>query len=223
MAHRPCFVLDPEQRLVGVDIDDVQEPVLVLIAFFGDQPTIQQLLMRAGEIGQRDLDMVAVVFRVFKRRLAIDDAALAGAGGPCVGAALIGGNTGDAAKDFLIETSNRLQIRAHRDVEFDIGHADAHRSEQRGRRGVDTNAVAPGAGRFHDVARFAKAELRAFEEFLCVMQAFQQRLQVGHDQSRGVGQYPNRGVTECPPADRLRLLPIALNVRSAARFAALGQ
>ena len=63
VAHAAGFVLDPEQRLVGVHIDDVEEAILVLVAFLGDQAALQQLLVRAGEVGQRDLDVVPVVFR----------------------------------------------------------------------------------------------------------------------------------------------------------------
>ena len=63
VAHAARLMLDAEQRLVGVHIDDIEEAVLVLVAFLADQPTLQQLLVRAGEVGQRDLDVVGVVFR----------------------------------------------------------------------------------------------------------------------------------------------------------------
>ena len=63
VAHAPSFVLDTEQWLVGVHVDDVEEPILVLIAFLADQATLQQFLVRAGEVYQRDLDMMVVVWR----------------------------------------------------------------------------------------------------------------------------------------------------------------
>ena len=61
MPHAAGFMLDAEDRLVGVHIDDVEEAVLVLIALLADQPALHQLLVRAGEVGQRDLDVVPVI------------------------------------------------------------------------------------------------------------------------------------------------------------------
>ena len=63
MTHAARLVLDLEQRLVGVDIDDIDEAILVLVALLGDQPALHQLLVRAGEVGERDLDVVPVVRR----------------------------------------------------------------------------------------------------------------------------------------------------------------
>ena len=68
MPHAAGLVLDAEQRLVGVHIDDVEEAILMLVAFLGDQAPLQQFLVRAGEVSQRDLDVVPVVFRQRRRR-----------------------------------------------------------------------------------------------------------------------------------------------------------
>ena len=88
MAHAAGFVLDAEQRLVGVDVDDVEETVLVLVGFLGDQAALEQFLVRAGEVDQGDLDVVAVVFRDRRGGLAVDDAAFGGGSRPGVVAAL---------------------------------------------------------------------------------------------------------------------------------------
>ena len=72
----PHYVIDAEQRFVGVHIDDVEEAILVLIAFLTDQPTLQQLLVRAGEVGERDLDVVPVIPGVLAVGLAIRDLAV---------------------------------------------------------------------------------------------------------------------------------------------------
>ena len=58
------FMLDGEQVLAAVEIDDVLEAVLVLIVFLGDEAALQEALIRAGEVGDVDLDVVAVIVRL---------------------------------------------------------------------------------------------------------------------------------------------------------------
>src|ERR1700704_1182239 len=57
-AHR---VLEGEQDLAGVEIDDVVEAVLVGVELARDQAEVDQLFVRAREVGDVDLGMMAVV------------------------------------------------------------------------------------------------------------------------------------------------------------------
>ncbi len=175
-------MLDGEDVLVGIHIHDIEETVLVLVAFFGDQPALEQLFVRAGEIGERDLNVVTVIGRLRRRAFAIQHAAFSRGIGPGIGPTLIGGDAGDAAQDFHVEFGDRGQVGANGDVELDIGHADPHGPEQRRGRGVAADAVAPRACGFHDIAGDAVGELGAFQEFLGILQPLQQRFQVRQHQ-----------------------------------------
>ena len=61
MRHAAHLVLDLEEHLAVVGIDDVDEAVLVRVALLADDPALQHLLVRAGEVGDVDGDVVAVV------------------------------------------------------------------------------------------------------------------------------------------------------------------
>ena len=61
MPHAAYLVFQRGQHPTGVDANDVLKAVLALVAFLGDQPVGQQPLVRAGEIGDADLQMVAVI------------------------------------------------------------------------------------------------------------------------------------------------------------------
>jgi hypothetical protein len=75
------LVLDREQELAGVEADNVLPAILVLIAFFGDQPALFERVMRARELLRIDLQVMAVKFRYFAVGLAKDQFLLvAGAG-----------------------------------------------------------------------------------------------------------------------------------------------
>ena len=63
VGHRPHFVLELKQGFAAIDIDNILEAILILIAFLGDQAAFAQAGMRAGEVGEVNLDMMAVVFR----------------------------------------------------------------------------------------------------------------------------------------------------------------
>src|SRR4051812_46875192 len=103
MAHAASLVLDLEQRLVGIDVDDVDEAVLVLVALLGDQPTFHKLLMRSGEVGERDLDVMAVIcFGLLLAALAIEHLAVGRRAGPRIGTALIIRNAGYSVEDIRV-------------------------------------------------------------------------------------------------------------------------
>ena len=79
VAHAPRLVLRREQDLPGIDVHHVLEPVLMLVRLLGDQAELLQLGVRAGEIGERDLDVMSPELALVAAGLAIDDALL-GAG-----------------------------------------------------------------------------------------------------------------------------------------------
>ena len=62
VGHGADFVLDFEQFLAAVDVDDVHDPVLVGISLFSDQPAFEQFRVRSREVGDLDLDVMAIVF-----------------------------------------------------------------------------------------------------------------------------------------------------------------
>ena len=63
VGHRPHLVLELEQGFPAIYIDNILEAILILIAFLGDQAAFDQAGMRAGKVGEVNLDMVAIVFR----------------------------------------------------------------------------------------------------------------------------------------------------------------
>src|SRR5947207_12608373 len=63
MGDAPDLVLDLEQLLAGRRIDDVVEAILVLVALLGEDLALDQRLVRLGEVGDIDLDVMAVVSR----------------------------------------------------------------------------------------------------------------------------------------------------------------
>ena len=65
-------MLDREQVLAGFEADDVLPAILVLIALFGDQLALFELVMRAREFLGIDLQVMAVEFRDFLVGLAED-------------------------------------------------------------------------------------------------------------------------------------------------------
>ena len=63
MAAAAHLVLDREDRGAGARIDNVLEPELVVANAFGDQVVLLQILEWAGEVGEVDRDVVAIVVR----------------------------------------------------------------------------------------------------------------------------------------------------------------
>src|SRR4051812_39045690 len=51
MPQTSHLVLDGEQRLIGVDIDDIPETPFVRVGFARDQLPLDQVAVRAGKIG----------------------------------------------------------------------------------------------------------------------------------------------------------------------------
>src|ERR1700735_241534 len=68
---------------------------------------------------------------------------------------------------------------------------------------MDTNSVAPGAGRFDHVTGLAETELRPLQELLGIVQTCQQRFEIGHHQRGGTTQHlhPPRRQMELSLAD----------------------
>ncbi len=95
------------------------------------------------------------------------------------------------------------QVRAGRNVELDVRHADPHRAETGRIWRVNADAVAPGADRFDRVTGFPEAELGPLQIFLCPIEPAQQRLQIRHDQRRGAAHdvHPTRRQMELAPSD----------------------
>ncbi len=56
-------MLDLKQHLARVEIDDVDEAVFVLAVLHADEAELAELLVGAGEVGDVDLDVVAVIGR----------------------------------------------------------------------------------------------------------------------------------------------------------------
>jgi hypothetical protein len=63
MARASDFVLDSELDRSVPNIGDMQESVLMLIAFLGDQTMLPQSVVRPGEIGDVELDVMPVIGR----------------------------------------------------------------------------------------------------------------------------------------------------------------
>src|SRR5689334_21075012 len=61
VAHAAHLVLDGEERAPALDVDDLLEAVLVLIARLADEAALQKPAIGAGEVGDIDLEMVSVV------------------------------------------------------------------------------------------------------------------------------------------------------------------
>ena len=61
MLHAANLVLDRKQHFAAEGIDEVLEPVLMLVALFAYQSALQKLLIRTREVRDIDLYMMAVV------------------------------------------------------------------------------------------------------------------------------------------------------------------
>src|SRR5438105_9242561 len=92
------LVLDREQVLAGVEAHDVLPTILVLIAFFGDQPPLFELVVRARELLGVDLQVMPVEFRYFPVGLAEDQLLL-----------VPGADMGGAALAVLLDASRGVK------------------------------------------------------------------------------------------------------------------
>src|SRR5205823_9278729 len=141
------LVLDDEERLARRRIHDRLEPVLDLAALLGDEAELVQLRVWAGEVRDVDRDVMAVVGRLRRRRLA-EDQLLSTAELHARGDALgVGRDRGGRAHDRLVEARDpRGAAGRHR--ELDAGHPERHVAEP-GAGGEAAQPVPPRAGDGH--------------------------------------------------------------------------
>ena len=52
-----------KEKFSIIGVNDIDEPVLMLIGFLNDQPPVEQFLVWAGKIRNVDLQMVPIKFR----------------------------------------------------------------------------------------------------------------------------------------------------------------
>ena len=76
VRHAAHLMLDGEQHFAGIQVDDVLEAVLPLVAFLSDQAALLQFLVRAGEVGERDAPDYGVGSDTRTREDATDGAGL---------------------------------------------------------------------------------------------------------------------------------------------------
>src|SRR5579863_51490 len=154
------LVLDGEQYLLGVEIDHVLEPVLVLIALHRDQAEIDQLPVRTGEIAQVNLHVMLVV-GLFRRVGLAENKILLFADLDArlwPGAVLV--HLRRRIEYLAIEPGNtRRRPGSH--VEADIGHAELDAPEALGVRCMHMDAIAPRAHRLDAIVALAEIELGA--------------------------------------------------------------
>ena len=183
------LVLDDEERLARRRIHDRLEPVLDLAALLGDEAELVQLRVWAGEVRDVDRDVMAVVGRLRRRRLA-EDQLLSTAELHARGDALgVGRDRGRRAHDRLVEARDpRGAAGRHR--ELDAGHPERHVAEP-GAGGEAAQPVPPRAGDGHVLVLDRVGELGPGELRLDLGEARDQRVEVGDDEAD-------------PPAEHLR-------------------
>src|SRR5579884_1637806 len=178
VAGAPYLMLDGEDRLAGVRIDDIGEAELVVADALADELALLEELVRPGEVGNVDGDVVAVVVR--------DVLALA-KDQPLVDANFDDGRrslavllqAGRRAKDLLIEALDAGR-GARGYSELHVGHAQGHA----GRAGaIQPIVVAPGT-RHVDVVTFVlPGEFGAPELVLDGAQPLFERVEVAHHEA----------------------------------------
>ncbi len=62
MAHGTDLVFDLKKFIAVVRIDDIDDAILILVAFFRNDAEIEQFFVRAGKIREINLKMMAVEF-----------------------------------------------------------------------------------------------------------------------------------------------------------------
>src|SRR6185503_15285803 len=67
MREASYLVLDLEQGRAGIQIADRLEPVLMPVAFLGDEAALLEKAMRSREVGDVNGDVVAIVGREWRR------------------------------------------------------------------------------------------------------------------------------------------------------------
>src|SRR5262249_42610549 len=122
------LVLDCEQVLTCIEADNVLPPILVLIAFLGDQSAFLELVMRARELLGIDLQMMAVEFRYPAIGLAEDQPLPRPRADMGSAAFAILFNASRRVEDLAIEACDAV-CGPLRHGELDIGHAEIDRAK----------------------------------------------------------------------------------------------
>src|SRR6202030_386870 len=136
------LVFDGEQMPSVRKVDDIAKAILVSVVFAEDEIAFGERAMRAREIRDVDLDVMAVVFWLRPVGLAKHQALILSDfhGSSDVGAILdLRRNAHDLRVEFAITLG-----ATDGSVEFDIGNAERDTPETGGVRLVATQAVAPG-------------------------------------------------------------------------------
>src|SRR6266545_4815991 len=158
----PHFVLDHAEDLARVDVHDLLEAILIVLALFADEPVLVEPLVGTGEVRDVDGDVIAVVGGNGRaglpehQLLALADSHV---GGHALG---VGRHRGGSAHDLLVEARDAGRAPGL-DGEFDMGDAEGHVAE-RGAGRVEAEAVAPRRGHRDVLVLDAVGTLGAREE-----------------------------------------------------------
>src|SRR5437660_346889 len=160
MLHAAHLVLDGEQHRARIEIDDVLEAVLMLIALLGNDAELLQPAVGAGEIRDIDLDMVTVEGRLRLVGLAKDEI-LPGPDHDAGSASIpVIQEVGRGAHDLAVEAGDPAGGAGPR-VEPDIGHPERNEAEALPLRRMTMDAIAPGTGGLDAIIGFAESEARS--------------------------------------------------------------
>ena len=177
MGQRAHFMVKREEHFACINVDDILEPVLVLAALFRDKSACAQFVVRAGEVGDVDLDMMTVERRDL-------------AAGFCKNEILsmanhdMGGDTAAGfqrcwrADDFLVESGNLL-CTAQWHVEINVCDAKSYPSETFS-GWMDAKPVSPRASDVDMALGSLEREFGFFEELFHRCQAAEQSIAVRH-------------------------------------------
>src|SRR5271163_2325957 len=170
------LVLDREQVLAGLEAHDVLPAILVLIALFGDQAALLELVMRAREFLGINLQVMAVEFRDLVVGLT-ENQLLPGPGADVSGAALaILLDAGRRIEDFAIELGDTVGGPL-RHSELNIGHAEIDRAKPFLVRLVEAELVAPREGRLDIGVVLLAVEFGIGKLFLCIAETLAEFLE----------------------------------------------
>src|SRR5437667_4312854 len=161
MSLAAHLVLHGEQHLTRVEIDNVLEPILVLVHLHGEETELFQPPIGAGEITDVDLSVVPIVG--FFRRTGLAEVPVLSLANLHAGFANVCSvDARERAHDLTIETRDALcRTRAH--VERDVRHAQHDAPETALIRRVHVDAVTPRTDGLDAVVAFAEIKLGSFQ------------------------------------------------------------
>src|SRR5262249_22556879 len=180
MLHAADFVLDSKQYLAAVRIDDVLEPILMLIALLDDQALGGQPAVRTGEVVDVHLDMMLVVglsrlVSFAEEQVLPRPGRHAGKGSACV---LEPGRL--RAHDLRIKARDALG-RSDGHLELHVRNPDRHRAEAFGWSEA-VNTVAPRAHPLYKTTPLREAEAGPAEGLAYPAETLRQGIVIGdHD------------------------------------------